>query len=392
VSTFDPRVLLGKAETYRLEFKAADILKKPVKVAREVVAFLNADGGDLWVGVGEEEGRAVRLETISDIEGELSRLRDHLLDTIEPVVRIPGDVRLTSEGGLLHVAVVKGQHPPYAQRDGGRHFWIRADARLRDMSREEIARAFNAPIGNADRLTGIVRDLLRAQAEEGAARPSLWIRLVLTEPLSIDFTDTGTKVQFESWLRDPSATGNRRSGWNFVNDYARPKFLYDHVEQGDPDSPSKIRITNRGEITYSVSRDALYWKGDDSDPRDIWPYSLLEVPASIFRLAGKVFDSDASGSTDLQVVVGFALSGIRGWRLRPGSPREPHLPWKKAQSFDSDLLEADPGQLVFPATEIIRNPDRCCLRLIRIVYGKFGFEDEDIPREFDKQEGVLRLG
>ena len=62
---FDPKSLLGKAESDRLEFKEAEALRRPANIGREVVGFLNADGGEIWIGVKEEHERAVGYEVDS---------------------------------------------------------------------------------------------------------------------------------------------------------------------------------------------------------------------------------------------------------------------------------------------------------------------------------------
>lgn len=116
----------------------------------------------------------------------------------------------------------------------------------------------------------------------------------------------------------------------------------------------------------------------------------MELPISLFRLMSKLLRSFPGGPT--QVIGGFAMSGIKGWRLQGGSPRGPTLPWFKAKEFAGDLLETDPGQLTFSREEIEQRPDRCGFRLIRLIYEGFGFETDAIPGEFDQLEGILRLG
>ena len=59
MSIDDPNDLIGKRESATLEFKAQEILKAPAKIAREVVGFLNASGGHVWIGVQENGGVAV---------------------------------------------------------------------------------------------------------------------------------------------------------------------------------------------------------------------------------------------------------------------------------------------------------------------------------------------
>lgn len=75
---------LGQKEGPRLELKGADVLKDPEKIAREIVAMLNAEGGEVWVGLREEGNRAVAVEEIADPEGEQRRLLDFLGDVVEP--------------------------------------------------------------------------------------------------------------------------------------------------------------------------------------------------------------------------------------------------------------------------------------------------------------------
>jgi len=78
--TLDPRSLLGQDEDNHLEFKEAEALRTPANIAREVVGFLNANDGDIWVGIKEEGGRAIELQQIPDMDDVLCSLRDHLID------------------------------------------------------------------------------------------------------------------------------------------------------------------------------------------------------------------------------------------------------------------------------------------------------------------------
>jgi hypothetical protein len=59
------RIPLGETESQKLEFKGKDALKHLPNVSRAVVAMLNTAGGDIWIGLGEEQGRAVRVDAIS---------------------------------------------------------------------------------------------------------------------------------------------------------------------------------------------------------------------------------------------------------------------------------------------------------------------------------------
>jgi hypothetical protein len=393
MSPFDPKELLGKTEDDHLEFKEAEALRRPATIAREVVGFLNADGGHIWIGVKEEAGRAIELQTIPTIDRALRSLLDHLVEIVEPQFKLD-EVELTSEGGLIHVSVrKKGHNPPYAQRDGGRRFLIRIADRLREMSREEIARAFQDGSKKKDlseeALSKTLETVRMAQHSEALAKPQLWLRLVPTESLKIDFTDKPTKKRFETWLMDPTATGNRRSGWDFANEYKSPCFKVDYVEHGDVTDYMRTWITEHGQITFTLDVFALEQRVNVT--RHFIPFALLEYPVSVFRLVAEILRSHAQEHADLRVVAGLVIKGIRGWLLKPGSPREPVRSSNRPKAFEGDVLEIDPERLVFDAGNLKENPDNCGLSLVRLIYRSFGFDSDAIPREFDQKQGVLLL-
>jgi class 3 adenylate cyclase len=393
MSGFATKSLLGKDENDRREFKEAEALRRPANIGREVVGFLNAGGGDIWIGVEEKEGRAVGFQQIADIDRSLISLRDHLIETVEPQYQTD-EVELDPKDGLIHVTVEKGKNPPYAQRDGGRRFWIRIGARLREMSREEIgkkfAEAFKAHSTREDRVAEIAKKLRKDQASVALEKPELWLRLVPTESLNIDLNDEQNKKQFRTWLTDPSATGNRRSGWDFVHDMRAPRFLGDQVRHGNDDDYMRTQITEQGHVTFRVSSDNL--RQPTGAVPNLAPYALVEYPVSVFRLMAAILGRHGEAHANLQVVAGLVISGIRGWSLSPGSPQEPVRHWGGPKAFENDVLEIDPERLVFAANDLKENPDRCGLRVVRLIYGRFGFESGAILPEFDQQQGRLLLG
>ena len=392
MSGFDSKSLPGKAESDRLEFKEAEALRRPANIGREVVGFLNAKGGEIWIGVEEKEGMAVGFHQIADIDRSLTSLRDHLIETIEPQYQTD-EVRLNAKDGLIHVTVKKGKNPPYAQRDGGRRFWIRIGARLREMSREEIggefAEAFKARSTEKNPVAEIAEKLRKDQASVALEKPQLWFRLVPTASLDIDFNDEPTQDQFRIWLTDPSATGNRRSGWDFVHDLRGPRFLGDQVKHGNDDDYMSTQITEQGHLTFRVHSDSL--RQLVGAVSSFAPYALVEYPVSVFRLMAAILGRHAEAHANLQVVAGLVISGIRGWSLSPGSPREPARLSEGPKTFENDVLEIDPERLVFAANDLKENPDRCGLRVVRLIYGRLGFESGAIPPEFDQQQGRLLL-
>jgi schlafen family protein len=78
------KIPIGQRENQRLEFKSKDALRHLASVGRAVVAMLNSEGGDVWIGLKEVDGVAVTLEPIHNPDQEIKRLRDHFSDSIEP--------------------------------------------------------------------------------------------------------------------------------------------------------------------------------------------------------------------------------------------------------------------------------------------------------------------
>ena len=141
---------LGKREDLHTEFKRAEALKDPGNIAREVVGFLNAEGGRIWIGFGETGGVADSVEPISDPDKQRDRLRDALVDLIEPSPTIGRELEISfvpfpdePNRGVLAVDVKRGARAPYALlRQTMRAYLQRTGSRLRPMTREELGKAF----------------------------------------------------------------------------------------------------------------------------------------------------------------------------------------------------------------------------------------------------------
>jgi predicted HTH transcriptional regulator len=167
---------LGQAESQKLEFKAKDALKHLPNVSREVVAMLNSSGGEVWLGLGEEHGRAVRIDPIEHPDREINRLKDHFSDAIEPSP-IAGEIDIKAvccEGGTVLRVSVNGskQRRPYDLREGtARHFLKRVDDRLRSMSRVEIFHEQSSASTDSVR-NKAVKNLWDAQQRQRAGIPS----------------------------------------------------------------------------------------------------------------------------------------------------------------------------------------------------------------------------
>lgn len=375
---------LGEKEDLRKEFKGADALKEPEKIAREVVAMLNAEGGRVWVGIREDKGFAVEVEPIGDPETEKRKLLDFLVDTIEPPISSSEVViGIWEEGGrpVLRVEVDPNEaNRPYSfLRKTGRYFVIRVGDRIRPMTREEL---FRRPVGldRAERLGQAERKVMEdRKAVLAGGRELFWMRLEPAATLSLDIQDRRIK----EYLQDPQATGNRSSGWNFS------KFNYGpRIRQGtlvtSPDEFLKVEIRSDGGLVFSAPLEALHWKGEENQ---IWPPVLIEYIVSALRVARAIYQDHLQEGDS--VVVDLVLAGLQGWILRPGAPGIWFSANRPRKFSEDDFALIRPFVFRFKELASDSGPDRCGYRLIERVYEAFGIRREDIPKLFDPDSGRL---
>lgn len=380
------RVPLGEKENLHLEFKSRDALKKLETIAREVVAMLNAEGGTVWVGLRDENDRAVGVEAIPNADREQRRLRDYLVDTIEPspagreveveVVSVEG------EGEILRVQVARdAKRPPYAHlKEGGRLFVVRVSGRIRPMAREELMYAFQHSTEREERLqTRAAKRLLEERGKVAKKNGEIfWLGFEPIARVDIDIQNR----KYVDYLTRPSETGNRPMGWGFriiIPPTLEPDALVTH-----PAESRFVEIRRDGGLSFRIPLEDLHWTGDR---KEIGSYALAEFPVSAFRIARKVYE-DALRPED-QILVDMAFFGIHGWKLRPGSPDQGG-PREPVEFTDSrDLMWESP--LAFSFKELDAEPDRCGYRFIQRVYEAFGFGREAIPKEFDRRTGRLIL-
>lgn len=132
--------LIRGDEDSRLEYKRDDIANH--ELAKELVAFLNLDGGTLLLGV-QDGGRIVGTsrDRLEEWVTELCRQK------IEPpVIPILSWVRDAEPGrDVLAVSVPQGPDKPYARvHNNRRTYFVRVGSTSREASREELERMFQA--------------------------------------------------------------------------------------------------------------------------------------------------------------------------------------------------------------------------------------------------------
>src|SRR5262249_10253523 len=132
---------LGKEESTHLEFEDWQALATPGIIAREVVAMLNAGGGEIWIVRQGGSPRAV--DTAADAARGGRALKSYLQDNIEPS---PAEEEIMVEvddsgkvlGLCLRLQPVGGRGPYAYLEGGGRHFLVRHGSHTRWMHRNEI--------------------------------------------------------------------------------------------------------------------------------------------------------------------------------------------------------------------------------------------------------------
>jgi hypothetical protein len=387
------KIPIGQRENIRLEFKSKDALRHLASVGRAVVAMLNSEGGDVWIGLREADGVAVTFEPIDNLDQEIGRLRDHFSDSIEPA---PGPreidfekVEKPGEGAALRLRIQPiSDSGPRALREGAARLFIRrVGDRVRPMSHEEIASSFIAQrTPRHDVASEATQKMLKARDKWLGRGHALWLRIQPLSDLEIPFR---SEDDFRKYFADPLVTGNRAAGWNFVNPYERIRHEGSALFHGT--EGHGVRLYGDGAIEFTVPIDNLYWKSasgrPNADANEIWPFCLLEYPISIFRLASTFFREQALERFGA-VLGDMALFGLKDWTLRPYSPRSIRYKFHNPKPFPEENLLL-PNPLTFQRDEILDEPDRCGIRLVAQVYESFGYWEKEIPQEFDRERGQL---
>lgn len=389
---------LGSKEDFHTEFKRADALRDPSSIAREAVGFLNAEGGTIWIGVGETDELADAAEAIVEPDRQSSRLQDAFIDLIEPQpvighgkeveiekVPFPGD----PGRHLLRVRVSRGERGPYALlRQSARAFLKRSGSRVHAMTRAEI-------FGGASRRTDRERDDAIASEIEAELRsaPEAALKVIVRPSSSGSPRLVLSEEELLPLLRDARASGNRPLGWNFVDPYASPTPLPRERDRGEgyrfgeKDSVQWLEVWERGDVRFFVRRDRLYWMGQ---PGRLWPFALLEFPVSVARLARTLYErSPRQPTADAEIALGLRLQ-VGADTLTPFSPNSIGYQFadRSRPLEDDDFVTA----VMVQWSELQVSPDGCAYHLVRQTYRAFGFEEDQVPGEFDRKKGLIIPG
>ncbi len=414
---------IGMREDQRLEFKGRASLDNLDKIVREAVAMLNAEGGEIWVGVREEQEIAVAIEGVDEPDLQRGRLRDALTDLIDPPPTAD-EVKVEIVGKEIKTLRVRvSPHPghrPYALRRGHRlEFPIRYDDRLRPMTRTEIEEAFTAELRQT---AGRSRAVEPAPAERSLLADrelvlrqratSLWLGIEPALPSGpLDFAD----LLGSGLLDEPTLIGDRRAGINIyltrlgsLRDEPSQRQERDWLKVGTG-SPFQLNIGRTGALRSTVRFDEhpfAFPPEPDGSPfpelREahlLNPKALLEYPTSFFRFWKALVNRDfLPGEPDERVFASLALVNLEGWYLRPG-PNHPAWNYPLGLRLPPPALQQRPRPftegrsfvgpvLRLQRSEILASPDRCAFRLAEPVFAAFGWLPDEIPF-FDRVAGRL---
>ena len=138
VALMDERSLLeiiSQGENAAVEFKSASV--RPESLAKEMVAFSNALGGTILIGV-EDDGTISGVDAQRFEERVANICRHNVVPAINPVI----DMVEINNLIVCAVGIPKGPHKPYQSLDG--KFWVRVGSTNRQATKEELSRLFQS--------------------------------------------------------------------------------------------------------------------------------------------------------------------------------------------------------------------------------------------------------
>lgn len=427
------RIPVGEAEGTRLEFKSAEALRRPERIAREVVAMLNAAGGEVWVGLRDEGGVAMEIEPIDQPEEEGARLFDALVDRIVPppagdevLVEVVGE----TPARILRVTARPPQvRRPYAVRgrDASLQFSIRTGPRNRPLTWDEVQTLFLSQAAEevAEKRT-VHKSRLQQDLEQRveANGELLWIGVSLPTAGVLDLD----AVAEGEYLVDPASIGGVGSGLSYLNTFYAAYFLAQRegARYLRPSGDGWLEV-GAGEYRLRLGRQAELraeaplekFLGPPVDPhrtrfpemasRQILdPKPLVAYPLSVMRMMSallrdpRLWSEPVPESGEGKAIV--ALIGVEGWFLFPGPDHPLRTSWidplrlrvpepelrerPTPAAWDTIPEYRDPVSLSI--ADLRNEPDRCALRLLRGIFAAFGFHADQIPY-YDRRTGRFAL-
>lgn len=131
--------LTKQGEGRKLEFKKKDILSNTTKLAREMVAFANTEGGRILIGI-DDEGN---IEGMKGKEAHEAFLINIAREKCSPPISPLFEMVETDKGDVYIVSVPKFEHYPHALKTrSGRVYLVRVGSTVREPSSSELQALF----------------------------------------------------------------------------------------------------------------------------------------------------------------------------------------------------------------------------------------------------------
>ncbi len=392
-SRFDP----SQPEGQRLEYKAAAALQQKNRIARAVAAMLNAQGGEVWIGVRTEAEMPVEIEGVEDAAHARRSLEDALCDLLEP----PWSAALGTIAEVVHGAKtllvvecredVHGRPFAVVSREG-REYVTRAGARVRRMSRDELTRAFSTAVNppRDDEATQVIAEFRGLVTDARRFPDRFWMLATPSErlPVPLPFDDATFREALRALLVDPARSGNRARGLTVPNPFLPVEMRAEAAEIRDAaDQRWFLRCDSPGSLRFHASLEVPAFNMPLQQDRALWPYALCELPASFLRLLDTLYEL-AGVADETPVLFDMGLTGAKGWTLGPYSPDT--LGYRtKARALDRDaIIWSDP--LCFTRGEL-RQRDAIAMRAVSRIYREWGHDGDFLPREWNRETKRLEL-
>lgn len=204
--------LLAKGENHFQDFKGREI--SPAKAQKTFIAFANADGGELYIGIADSKEKGERLQGFPNVEAA-NNIITHLLEETKPAVENVNIefIELGEKGFILHLQIPKSPKVHYTSSDT---CYIRINASSRRITGERVTQLAYSKGAMAYELQAIERaditDILESETLHlymtrirSSQEPERFLKKqgLLSAANNEDYPNVGCVVLFDA---DPQAT------------------------------------------------------------------------------------------------------------------------------------------------------------------------------------------
>jgi len=119
--------ILQKGEGFKIEYKESF----GKSIAKEIVAFVNAQGGKIFLGINDK-GKIKGINVTNKLKSQIQDLANHC----DPQAKI----KLEIFRDIIVIDIPEGKDKPYKCSSG---FYLRQGASSQKMTRDEIREFFN---------------------------------------------------------------------------------------------------------------------------------------------------------------------------------------------------------------------------------------------------------